>query len=71
MAARSEGSSPLVWRKAGRSVAQDECVEVAGTGRSVLIRDSKSPDGTMLTLTMAQWELLVRSIRAEAAEPAG
>ncbi|GAB1511915.1 DUF397 domain-containing protein [Actinophytocola sp. KF-1] len=48
----------LSWRKSSRS-SQDgsngNCVEVAFDGRSVAVRDSKSPDQGMLVLPEAGW----------------
>ncbi len=48
----------LVWRKSARS-GQDHtngnCVEIAFVGRSVAVRDSKSPDLGMLVLPETGW----------------
>ncbi len=39
------------WRKSSRSTVQPNCVEVALTGPTVAIRDSKQPTGATLTVT--------------------
>lgn len=63
MAARSNRSSLLVWRKASGSAPDDDCVEVAKVGRSVLIRDSKDPEGAVLSCTATEWARLVETVR--------
>ena len=45
----------LVWRKARRSTGNGACVEVADTGHVVAVRDSKNPQGAILTYTTAEW----------------
>jgi hypothetical protein len=64
------------WRKSSRSGAYgDNCVEVAfadddGGGftaavgeRTVLVRDSKSPGGPVLTFTAGEWNAFVAGAR--------
>ena len=41
------------WRRACN--AQHDCVEVQATVRSVGVRDSKSPDGTLLAFEWRSW----------------
>jgi hypothetical protein len=36
------------WRKSSRSTGGNDCVEVAQTETSCLVRDSKNPDGAHL-----------------------
>jgi hypothetical protein len=44
------------WRKSSYSGSEGgECVEVATHPAAVHIRDSKNPDGPMLTLTPSTW----------------
>jgi len=42
------------WRKASAS-GTSNCVEVAAAG-AVQVRDSKDPDGPVLTFTHTEWE---------------
>jgi hypothetical protein len=57
-------SENLTWRKASRSAANGDCVEV-GThnGRVAAIRDSKRPDGGYLTVTPVVFATFVTSVR--------
>jgi hypothetical protein len=52
----------LTWRK---STASDpaQCVEVAKAGGTVLVRDSKNPQGPKLALTNGEWEAFLRGVR--------
>lgn len=52
------------WRKASRSGAQgDNCVEVATNVPGVVaVRDSKNPDGSVLTVSPAEWRAFVAAL---------
>jgi hypothetical protein len=39
------------WKKATTSSGNGQCVEVMDLGHSVAVRDSKDPDGAVLTFT--------------------
>jgi hypothetical protein len=54
------------WRKSSWSDSEGgACVEVGGDGVSVVaVRDSKNPDGPMLTFGRAAFGTLARDIRA-------
>ncbi|GAA2084651.1 DUF397 domain-containing protein [Kitasatospora saccharophila] len=36
---------PVTWRKASASNPNDNCMELAGHAGTVVVRDSKDPDG--------------------------
>ena len=43
------------WRKAGRSVGNGACVEVASASARVLVRDSVNPSGTAIAYAPEAW----------------
>ena len=53
----------LTWRKASRSNAGNNCVEIARTHRGYLIRDSKNPVGPRLPLGNRTWTALIDDIK--------
>ena len=53
----------LIWRKASRSNAGNNCVEIARISGGYLIRDSKSPDGPRLPLDAPTWAALIDDVR--------
>lgn len=40
------------------------CVQVATTAETVLVRDSKNPDGAVLRFTAEEWRTFVLGVRA-------
>jgi hypothetical protein len=50
------------WRKSSRSGATGACVEVCVVDGAVLIRDSKNPNGPVLTFTQAAWAEFVAAV---------
>ncbi|WP_243716366.1 DUF397 domain-containing protein [Actinomadura darangshiensis] len=53
----------LSWRKSSASSSADDCVEVAASGRSVLVRDSHDRSAGVLALAPGQWHALVNAIQ--------
>ena len=53
----------LTWRKASRSNAGNDCVEIARTRVGYLIRDSKNPVGPRLPLGNRTWTALLDDIK--------
>ena len=47
------------WTKASRSNNQGNCVEVRWLDGKVQVRDSKDPNGPVLTFTATEWEAFV------------
>ncbi|MER5970985.1 DUF397 domain-containing protein [Streptomyces sp. NPDC002055] len=63
--AATHGTSHAVWRKSSFSGGNNECVEVAiGVQGTVPVRDSKNPDGAVLTFTEAAWKAFVTGVSA-------
>jgi hypothetical protein len=62
----------IVWRKSSHSGTQSEseCVEVAGlrghTARMIGVRDSKNPAGPILTLSPADFRVMVTWLKSDA-----
>jgi hypothetical protein len=52
----------LSWRIARRCNAGN-CVRVAASGDVIVIGDSKSPDGPILTYSQSEWITFVEGIR--------
>jgi Domain of unknown function (DUF397) len=53
------------WRKSSRSGSQTDCVEVAPAADGGLhVRDSKNPDGPVLTFSAGDWSVFLNASRA-------
>jgi hypothetical protein len=56
--------SGAAWRKSSRSdTAANQCVEVARSGGTVAVRDSKAPDEPHLTMSAKSWARLIGRIQ--------
>jgi hypothetical protein len=53
----------LHWRKAQRSIADGECVEVAQAEDCIAVRDSKDPNGAVLRYKAAKWKSFVKTTK--------
>lgn len=51
------------WRKARRSMGNGNCVEVASSSTNVVVRDSKDPNGPMLTYNTESWRVFTAQAR--------
>jgi hypothetical protein len=59
------------WRKSSFSGGGNtNCVEVAQSGRTIAVRDSKHRSGPILTLTESNWKTFILSMRASELTPA-
>ncbi|MEU7166991.1 DUF397 domain-containing protein [Streptomyces morookaense] len=55
---------PISWIKSSHSASEGgACVEVASAPTTVLVRDSKVPDGPRLALTPAAWAAFTQALR--------
>ena len=52
-------SAELSWRKTVRSLTNGECVEVADAGKWVAVRDSKRPEGVLVSYSSRAWRTFV------------
>lgn len=52
----------LVWKKSTAS-GGGNCLEAANTRTSVLVRDSKNPQGGVLTFSRPEWAAFLVSVR--------
>ncbi|WP_081636065.1 DUF397 domain-containing protein [Micromonospora sp. CNB394] len=55
-------SNQLTWRKSSHS-DEGNCVEVADTRESILVRDSKNSAGPVLRFASGQWRTFTRAVR--------
>jgi hypothetical protein len=58
------GTEHLVWRKSQRCDS-GTCVEVAATAERVFMRDSKHPDGPLLSVDHTQWDEFLRWLKRQ------
>jgi Domain of unknown function (DUF397) len=58
----------VIWRKSSYSGSYGgDCVEVVALrDQSLAVRDSKDPDGPMLTFTRAEWRTFISAVKAGA-----
>ena len=55
-------SRNVAWQRSS-TCADSACVEVAGSGEHVYLRDGKSPDSGLLCVTRSDWEGFRSSVR--------
>lgn len=53
--------SETKWRRSSKC-EQGACVEVAGDGDDIVMRDSKHPDGPVLRFTRDEWTAFVGGV---------
>jgi hypothetical protein len=52
------------WRRSSRSGMDGNCVEARLSGRAVQVRDSKDPDGPVLTFGGDEWRAFTGALKA-------
>nr|WP_203603949.1 DUF397 domain-containing protein [Streptomyces coelicoflavus] len=57
---------PLTWRKSTYSPDGSNCLEIATTPATILVRDSKKPNGPRLALRPATWTRFAAHTAADA-----
>ena len=55
---------PWIWTKANASASTGNCVEARRTESGVQLRDSKDPNGPILTFTFPEWDAFVDGVQA-------
>ncbi|OLT25090.1 hypothetical protein BJF79_13080 [Actinomadura sp. CNU-125] len=56
-------ATSLTWRTSSHTQANGQCVELAKTPGVRLVRDSKDPDGPILTFTPRAWSSFLTTIK--------
>jgi hypothetical protein len=59
----SPDRSQLHWYKSSRSAGNGACVEVAELPSAMAVRDSKDPQGPILTFGTESWRSFVAAVR--------
>jgi Domain of unknown function (DUF397) len=54
---------PIVWRKSKKSASGD-CIEVALSDESVIVRDSKDRGGPVLSFALPDWAAFLSGVRS-------
>jgi hypothetical protein len=52
------------WRKSSYSGGQGNCVEVAPLPDSTAVRDSKDPEGPVLTFDVNSWRAFIGAVKS-------
>jgi hypothetical protein len=52
------------WRKSSRSTGGQDCIEVAQTQASCLVRDSKNSDDARLVVSRKAWTAFTRHVKS-------
>jgi hypothetical protein len=55
---------PTTWRKSTFSVGNNNCVEIAGAGAAIHVRDSKHPGRGYLTFTRSELAAFIAAASA-------
>ena len=55
----------LAWQKSSWSVGDGACIEIVESDAFIFIRDSRRPDGPLLSVSHDEWRAFVKSIKTE------
>ena len=66
MGVQAEPYFSAVWRKSKHSSNSGDCLEIASTGASVLVRDSRNRPDVVLEFSAIGWRELLERIRNSA-----
>ena len=59
--------SSAIWRKSSYSGANGgNCIEIAAAARTVVVRDSKDPEGPVLKFGPYAWQRFADQVKADA-----
>jgi hypothetical protein len=59
-----QGFSSRLWRKSSYSGGGGECIEVGGKLPGLIaVRDSKNPNGPVLTFALAEWVTFMNQLK--------
>jgi hypothetical protein len=60
--AEAPDAASIRWRKSSHSGGGNNCVEVAQTGATYTVRDSKNPDDGNLIFDASTWQAFVTDV---------
>jgi hypothetical protein len=63
MTAQPNPDATFTWRRSSASGGSGNCVEVARSASSVLVRDSSDQAGPRLRFSQAEWRRFTRGIK--------
>ena len=66
---KNTGLPRVGWRRSTYSFSNGNCVEVAGTGTVIAVRDSKDQDGPQLAFAPERWAAFAAAVKATHQNP--
>ena len=54
------------WRRSRYSGSNGNCVETAGAGQGIAVRDSKDPEGPRLVFKASAWRIFAATLKGGA-----
>ena len=59
----NEDRAPVFRKSSHSGSANSNCVEVASTGDTILVRDSKAPEAGTLRFNLSEWRAFLAGVR--------